>query len=204
MGAGGFGTVEALAVFEVVVVVFELQRRGHLFVGEGPVAILVVEVVFPGEEVGADGFLVGLADEGGVGIAAADVDEGADPDEGLAEGVGLLPADRPSTDSTGGTAGDAAHLGVFANVVALFDFGKNFFGEETGVGVAEGVVFHAAVAWFFAGLLFGETAGVDEDTDGDGHVAFSDEVVEDGGGTEWAVGSGVTEAVLKDHEGGGF
>ena len=94
--------------------------------------------------------------------------------------------------------------GVFANVVALLDFGKNFFGEETGVGFAEGVVLHATVAWFFAGLLSGETTGVDEDTEGDWHVAFGDEVVEDGGGAEWTFGSGVTETVLEDHEGGGF
>ena len=175
-----------------------------MFVGEGPVAVFVVEIVFAGEEVGANGFLLGLADEGGVSVAAADVDEGADPDEGLAEGVGLFPTGSPGADAAGGTTGDATHFGVLANVVALFDFGKNFFGEETGVGVAEGVVFDTAIAWFLSGLLFGESAGIDEDADGDGHVTLGDEVVEDGGGAERAVGCGVAEAVLKDHEGGGL
>ena len=52
--------------------------------------------------------------------------------------------------------------------------------------------------------MVGASTGIDEDADGDGDVALGDEVVEDGGVADLAVGVSVAEAVLEDEKGGGF
>ncbi len=47
-------------------------------------------------------------------------------------------------------------------------------------------------------------AGIDEEADGDGHIAGVDEVIEDGGDAVFPVCGDVLVAVLENHEGGGF
>ncbi len=83
--------VEALAVDEFVIIFGELERLGHLLVGQGPVAVGVVEVVGAVLEEGADRLRGGLADQGLVvmapfagGLAAGDVGEATDPGRDLA------------------------------------------------------------------------------------------------------------------------
>src|SRR3954470_15829611 len=97
--------VEALAVDEGVVIPLERQGLGHLLVGQGPVAVGVVEVVGAVLEEDADRLLVALADQGLVvvpplaaGRAAGDVGEAADPRQDLAEIVGTLPGHGPGAD----------------------------------------------------------------------------------------------------------
>ena len=152
-GAAVLVAVEALAEDEFVVVPGERERLGHLLVGQGPVAVVVVEVVGAVLEEDADRLLGGLADQGLVvvapfapGLAAGDVGEAADPREDLAELVRPLPGDGPGADAAAADAGDGAAVGVVAELDRLLDLGQDLLEQEPGVLVGERVVLDAPLA----------------------------------------------------------
>src|SRR5206468_1276673 len=103
------------AVDESVIIPRELQALGHLLVGQGPVAVGVVEVVGAILEEDADRLPARLADQGFVvvapfapGLAAGDVGEAADPRQHLAKLVRPLPGDGPGSDAAAAHPGDGA------------------------------------------------------------------------------------------------
>ncbi len=203
-GAAVFAVVRFGAHDEGVVVFGEVEGGGHLEVAEGPAAVAVTEVVFAFLEVDADVAFFLEADHGGVDVTAANVGEAADVGDDFVEGVGAFPGDGEGADAAGADAADGAALGIIDEGVGFGDFGDHFVEDEAGVDVREGVVFDAAVASGFVAFFGGgEDAGVNEDADGDGHLAFVDEVVEYGGGAEVALEVDVGGAVLEDHDAGG-
>src|SRR5262249_14989469 len=98
----------------LVVVLLELEGGFHLLVAQGPVAVLVVEIAFAVLEEDADGLVLGLADDAGVAVAAADVGEAADVAEDLGGKVGALPGDGGGADVAGSGPADAAAGGIGA------------------------------------------------------------------------------------------
>jgi hypothetical protein len=97
------GVAVALGVVEARVVTHVKQGGVHLLIGQGPVPELIVHVSAGILLVDAEGFALGLANDGGVGISAGEIREAADGGEDLAELVGTLPSH--------GEGGDAAASG---------------------------------------------------------------------------------------------
>ena len=91
--------VRAITHHEPVVVAREGQRAGHGPVGQRPIAMQVVEVVLAVLQEDPQGLALGLADQGRVGVATADVGEAADLREHLAEMIGPFPGDREGADA---------------------------------------------------------------------------------------------------------
>ena len=96
---------------ELVVVALELERGGHRLVGEGPVAVFVVEIARAVLQVNADRFGWCLADECLVIMATADVGETADMAQDLAEVVRAFPGNGEGTDASGTDAADRVQFG---------------------------------------------------------------------------------------------
>ena len=92
--------MSALAEDELVVVALVFQGGRHLPIRERPVAMHVVEIRRAVLEENANGLLVGLADQGGVVVAAADVGEAADEGENLPEEVRPQERKRERADPT--------------------------------------------------------------------------------------------------------
>ena len=69
--------VAPLAEDELDVVLLELQRSVHLLFGQGPVAVLVVQVAGAALQEDAQWFALGLASQCGIVVTAADVSEAA-------------------------------------------------------------------------------------------------------------------------------
>ena len=179
-----------------------------VLVGHPPVAAVNIEIVFAVLEEDAEGLGLGFADEGRVIVTATEADVGADHGVDAAEVIGSFPGGGEGGDGSGGTAAEAAVVGVFGDVVIFRDEGEHFLDEEVGVVGAHAIVFVGAVE---AGLgVFtsggrGDDAGVDEETDGDGHVSGGDELVEGIGDVAFLAGvADEPGTVLEDHEAGGF
>src|SRR5204862_7914884 len=83
-----------------------------------------------------------------IDIAAADVREAADLREQLAEGIGPLPSDGESADRAATHSADGAQLGILGEFHAklLRHERQELVDEKSRIGVAERVVFEAAVA----------------------------------------------------------
>ena len=111
-----FAAMETLGPFEMMIVVVKGEGFGDEFVGGGPVAEGVVEVILPAEKINAEGFWFGEANDGGVGVAAADIGEAADPREDFAELVGAFPSGGEGADASGGTACEGDVLGLGAPI----------------------------------------------------------------------------------------
>src|SRR4029450_5693049 len=116
--------VRAVPEDELVVVPAVLERRGHLLVGQRPVAPAVVEVVRAVLQEHADGPYRALADAPGVDAAAGGVHEAADVAHALAEEVGPLPGRGEGRDPAGAAAADRVALGVVGEAVALRHVGQ--------------------------------------------------------------------------------
>ncbi len=198
--------MKTLGPFEMVIVVVKGEGLGDEFIGGGPVAEGIVEVILSAEEVDAEGFGFGEANEGGVGVAAADIGEATHPREDFAELVGAFPGGGEGADASRGTSceGDVLGFGAPSERETAANFGENFGEQEAAVGIAKGIVFEAAVGGFVVGFLIGFAARVDEDTDDRGHVTFVDEVVKNDRDAEASVGVGMASAVLPDHEAEGL
>src|SRR5580658_3771837 len=117
--------IDAPGVVQVVAPGGESLHHAHVL--QEPIAGLVVGfagalatiVVSPIAEKYANWFLVALADEIGVGVASADIDEAANVAQNFAEFVRPLPRDGESSDRSGARPADAALIGVFGDVVLL-------------------------------------------------------------------------------------
>ena len=115
-GGHAFAAMKTLGPFEMVIVVVKGQGLGDEFVGGGPVAEGIVEIILSAEEVDTKRFGFGEANEGGVGVAAADIGEAADPREDFAELVGAFPGGGEGADASGGTACEGDVLGFGAPI----------------------------------------------------------------------------------------
>ena len=156
----------------------------EIFVGGGPVTEGVVEIAAGILEEDAEGFALGLADEGRVGVTAAEVHETADGREDFSELVGPLPSDGEGGDTATAGAADRTLFRIGGEGELFPDLGQYFLDQKAGVAVAEGIVFKTAIAGIgalFGGWLGGVVTRVDEDGDGRGHLAARDQIVENGG-----------------------
>src|SRR5262252_10980482 len=114
-------TVEAVPPFEFEIVLGVSQRFGHLLVGQGPIAMLIVQIVFAVLQEDADRFLRSLANQRLVIVSAfaqrrpaGDVGKAADPRQNFAELIRALPRDGERADAAAADAADGATGGVMA------------------------------------------------------------------------------------------
>ena len=192
-----FGVVTAGAPGVVHIVAGPLQGSLHRLIGHPPVAAVEVVVVLAALEVDAQGLGLEFAHEDGELVGTVDADVGADAAEDAPEAVGPVPGGHEGADAAAADAGDGGIVGVGAELEAVLglDGGEEFVDEEAAVGVADAVVFIAAVvAREGVGVGGGDDTGLDEDANERGDLSLGDEVVEDDGGV-------VDDAVLEDHEG---
>ena len=140
---------EAFGPIEANIVAHVLEGRGHELIGERPASELVVDVPAGVGEVDAEWFLFGFANEGGVDVSAADVGKASDGGEHFAEGIGPFPGNGERANASRAGSADGVHVGVFREGVGFFDFGNDFFEEETCETVAEAVVFGASIGATF-------------------------------------------------------
>ena len=146
--------VVAVAEDELDVVLLELQGFGHLLVGQGPVAVLVVQVVVAVLQEDADRLgRIGLANHDGVGVAAGFQvlaglypGETADPGENLAELFGPLPGDGEGADAAAARSGGRAAGRIVPQFGGLLDLRQDLFEQEPCVLVGERIVLEAAIA----------------------------------------------------------
>ena len=199
----------ALGVFKMDIVAHVAQGGVHVFICDRPVAVIVVEIPAHIFEIDADGLALGLADQGRIGVAAAEIDETADGGVDLAKLIGPLPRGGEGRDAAAARAADRAHGGIFGNGKLFLDLGQNLFEEQANVAVAERIVFESAVARGGAGFLRGvrRTRGIitriDHHGDRHGHFAASDQVFKYDGHAPVPRGRVATATVLEDHEGSG-
>ena len=192
----------ALDVVEAAIVAHVAEGGVEVFVGGGPVTEGVVEIAAGILEEDAEGFALGFADEGRVGVAAAEVYKTADGREHLAELVGAFPSDGESGDTAAAGTADRTLFRVGREGELFRDLGQNFLDQKAGIAIAEGIVFHATIAGvgaLFGGRLRGVVARVDKDGDGHGHLAARDQIVEDGGHAPGGLEVEIVFAVLEDH-----
>src|SRR5262245_54781639 len=170
-----------MSPLEFEIVFGESQRFGHLLVGQGPIAMLIVQIVFAVLQEDADWLLRSLANQGLVIVSAfaqrrsaGDVGKAADPRQDFAELIRALPRDGERADAAAADAADGAAGGVMTQFVTLFDFGQDLFEEEPRVLIRERVVFKTAVRPAISSRTWR-----DEYADHDRDVAFRDQVIED-------------------------
>src|SRR5207249_6397803 len=129
----------------------------------------------------------------------------ADEAEDPAKRVGALPGGGERGDAAGTGPGYGAVIGIVRELVLCADLGQNLVQQKPCVPVARAVVFVAAVE---AGLLFvgggGKHAGIDHDGDRHRHGALVDQVVKDDRHAPSPGFTGVSTAVLEDHDAGGL
>ena len=192
--------VASIAEDEAEVIFAELQGGSHLVVGQGPTAVEIIEIIGSILQEYPDVLALGLADDTGVDMATADIGEAANMADDLVEIVGSLPGRCEGADSARADAGDGPHLRIVSQLVVLCHRRDDFPGKETDILVTEGVVFKASVPPG-RGPFFrcGYHPGIDEDTDGDRHLARMDQVVKDHGYAELTFFVYVPFAVLEDH-----
>src|SRR6185503_8736169 len=111
-----------------------------------------IEVARAVLEKDADGLGLGLADEGGIARAAAEVDVGADAAVDAGEGVGPFPGHREGGNRAAAATPDGAVVAGVGEVdrpaiggLLGLDEREQFLEEEAGVVVAQTVVFETAV-----------------------------------------------------------
>src|SRR5687767_1654950 len=83
--AAMFAVVGAIAIFELVIVTGKFQRSRHLLIGQGPVAMGVVQVIASVLEKDSQRFAFSLPNQGRVDMSAADVGETANVADHLAK-----------------------------------------------------------------------------------------------------------------------
>ena len=131
-----FSIVGFCAEDEFVVVVFERQRLGHLFIREWPIAKLIVEIVFAILKENANGFLFGLANHWRVNVPAANIDEAADMAEDFAKAIGALPRHGKRANASRAVAADSVQFRIVGDVIGLCDFWQNLCQQKVCIFVA--------------------------------------------------------------------
>lgn len=94
-----FARMLSVAVNELVIVAFEFQGQRHVLIRQRPVSIFVIQIIGTVLKENADRFFLGLSDQEGINVSAADVHETADHAEHFAELIGPFPGDGERTNS---------------------------------------------------------------------------------------------------------
>ena len=147
-----FAVVAAVAPDVAVVVAGVGEGALQGLVGHPPIAAVDVVIVGAVLEENAEGLRLGLADEAGVAVAAAEADVGADDTEHAGKFRGAFPGGGEGGDGPAAGAADGAVVAGFGEADRApvggglgFDGREDFFEEETRVGVAEAVELVAAI-----------------------------------------------------------
>src|SRR5207253_3206677 len=175
-GAAVLAVMAAVAVDKLVIIVSELECRGHLLIGEWPAPVRVVQIARAILQEDADRLAWRFAYLPGIDVAAPDIGEAAHVTQHFAEEVWPLPRHGKGADAAGALAANRATRCILTQLVFLADLGEYFFLQEARVLIREGVVLKAALCvWRHAG----EGARVDEDADRHRHLLLVDQVVKD-------------------------
>ena len=92
--------VTAVAKHEFVVIAFELQRGGHLLVGQWPIPVDVVQIVLAVLQKNANRLLLAFSNQRFAVMPTSDVGKTANMAQDLPELVGPLPGDGPGTNAS--------------------------------------------------------------------------------------------------------
>jgi hypothetical protein len=188
-GSSVYAAMGPFAENELVVVTGEFQRGRHLLVGQGPVAMFVVQVVGSPLKKDANRLRRRLANQGGIDMAATNVHKAADVAEHFAKGVGTLPGDRPGTNPAGTDPGNGPAIRIAGQPVLLADLRQDLFQEKSGVLIRQRVLFKSSIAGCGSPTrLFGQRVAamprIDEDSDDHRKLASMDQVVQHDGRAE--------------------
>ena len=106
-----------------------------MLIGPPPASGHIIDVAASIGLIDAEWLRLRLADERGIGVAAAQVREAADARIDLAKLIGPFPGDGERADRTRAGAADRPHLRIGRNAIALFHFRKNLLQQEAGVPI---------------------------------------------------------------------
>jgi hypothetical protein len=137
------------------------------------------------------GFFGVLWISSGVTVATLKLGEAPEEAQNSPEPSRPHPSDGEGAASAATPAADGPLVRVVRDDVSVSNVREDLRQQKRCVGIAERVVFVIPILGF---------AGVHEDTDGHGHLASVDEVVEDDGSAYLTLGIEVQAAVLEDHE----
>lgn len=201
--------VSPFTVLETDFIAFESQRGGHLLVGEWPVSMFIIEVAASRLKEDFDRLAVGFANEGFAVVTASDVGEAADMTEDSAEGIRAFPGDGPGANASRADPADTSLIGIIGELHHASDLGKQLLDDEASVLIGEGVVFEATIGGSrlpsrLFRQRFREVSWVNEDPDGDGHLALMDQVVHHDGCAKVALRIDIGMSILKHHDGSGL
>ncbi len=177
------------------------ERGRHVLVADKPVSGVNVLVVGPILQEHPQRLGLGLADERGVNMAAAQIRIAADEAEHAAKNVGASPGRGEGGDAAGARSGNGDGVRIARQGVLFGHFGQDLIDEEARVAIAQGVVFEAAVEARLP-VRGGrrQHAGIDENADGGRHFALVDQIVEDDVRAPAAFVGDEAATILKHHE----
>jgi hypothetical protein len=122
-GSAMVSIMASSAVNEFYVVITEFESSVHLFVGQRPIAVLVIKISAAVLEEYAQGFgVAAFSDECRVVVASANVGKAADVAEHFAELIGAFPGYCESADASTAIAADCSSVRVAGDVVGFGDF----------------------------------------------------------------------------------
>jgi hypothetical protein len=162
----------------------------HGLVRHPPITAVDVEVAVAVLEEDAKRFRFGLANERVIAVATAQTDVCSDRGKDAAKIVGALPGSGERADRAAAAAADATvvavlaqHDGAAVGSLLFFNEWQQLLENEARVGIAEAIVFEAAVeaverVGWVERFHHARRGG---DVNGNRHFAFVNEVVEDGG-----------------------
>lgn len=103
--------VGTCAIHKFRVVFHESQGRVHLLIGQGPVTVLIVQVMTTTLQKNTQRLGLRFADQGRVVMSAPNVDEAAHVTQHFLKLVRSFPGDRECADTTTADASNSALLG---------------------------------------------------------------------------------------------
>src|SRR5438105_2915348 len=164
--------VAAVSENETEVVPTFREGGSYSQVGAEPVALgsIPVEIASRRLQKYPQRFLRRVVDQLGVAVAAPDLGEAPEEAQDSPEPIRPRPRHGECAAPAATPAADGPPIGVVRDEVAALNVREDLPQQKRCVGIAERVVLRIPVL----GL-----AGIDEDTDGHGHLASVDQVVED-------------------------
>jgi hypothetical protein len=139
-------------------------------------------------------------------VTAFDVCKTSDMTHHFAEIIRTLPRRRKCANPARRHSADGVQLAVIRNIVLFFDFGNQLIKQKIGITVTQLIIFITAVgaAEKYFGKIFAGMPRIDEQSDGDRHLFFCDQIVKNNSCAKISVFADIGMTVLKNHQRGRF
>ena len=129
--------VSAFPIDELVIPTGESQGRCHLLVCQGPVTMIIVQVITTGLQEHLHRFDRCLADPTGVDMTTSYIGETADHTADLGKFIRALPSHREGADAPRASSADRSVRRLWGQVIILANRGEDLLQQQTGVLVAQ-------------------------------------------------------------------